>query len=534
MADRWLGSMGIKILNTLGFAINPATEETVAQLTKPSDTQLVREQNLDSDGNINQSNHMKGYDYTNNMWKAVAVDPATGALEMMLSAPGYELTANKATNFSTVNHTLYPSVQAAKEYADSLVSTLLDYRGAYDASGNVFPSTGGSGTAGAILKGDSWVISVQGTLGGSLIHVGDMIIANTDTPGQTSGNWNTLNNNIAYTPENQDNKVTSISGASTDVQYPSAKLLYDQLALKQASGSYVTTDQSTPQTLGATGARLTKLWATDIECTNSIAGDITGSSASCTGNAATATVGSTVVTADTTDTSCYIGLFEDATGNQACKTDAGLTYNAGTAALSATTFIGALTGTASGNLVSGGALGTPSSGTLTSCTGLPIAGIVGDTSTALGVGSIEVGHASDTTITRSAAGVIAVESVVIPSISSTNTLTNKRITPRITTIVSHATPTVNTDDCDAVTITAQAEAITSMTTNLSGTPTNFQKLIFRIKDNGTARAITWGSSFEAKGVALPTTTVISKVLTTGFFYDTVTSKWSCVASVVEA
>ena len=36
------------------------------------------------------------------------------------------------------------------------------------------------------------------------------------------------------------------------------------------------------------------------------------------------------------------------------------------------TITAALTGTASGNLVSGGALGTPSSGTLTSCTGLPI------------------------------------------------------------------------------------------------------------------------------------------------------------------
>ena len=31
------------------------------------------------------------------------------------------------------------------------------------------------------------------------------------------------------------NKVTSVSGASTDVQYPSAKLLYDQLATKQAT-----------------------------------------------------------------------------------------------------------------------------------------------------------------------------------------------------------------------------------------------------------------------------------------------------------
>src|SRR3990167_4064935 len=37
----------------------------------------------------------------------------------------------------------------------------------------------------------------------------------------------------------------------------------------------------------------------------------------------------------------------------------------------ATTFTGALTGTASGNLVSGGALGTPSSGTGTNLTGIP-------------------------------------------------------------------------------------------------------------------------------------------------------------------
>ena len=54
-------------------------------------------------------------------------------------------------------------------------------------------------------------------------------------------------------------------------------------------------------------------------------------------------------------------------------------------------------------------LGTPSSGTLTNCTGLPVSGITASTSTALGVGSIELGHATDTTISRSASGVIAVE-----------------------------------------------------------------------------------------------------------------------------
>lgn len=122
----------------------------------------------------------------------------------------------------------------------------------------------------------------------------------------------------------------------------------------------------------------------------------------------------------------------------------------------------------------------------------------------------------------------------VATISSTNTFTNKRITPRVTSEASSATPTINTDNSDAHSITALAAAITSMTSNLTGTPTNFQKLTIRIKDNGTARAITWGASFEAKGVALPTTTVISKVLTVGFIYDTVTSKWGCVASAQEA
>ncbi len=57
----------------------------------------------------------------------------------------------------------------------------------------------------------------------------------------------------------------------------------------------------------------------------------------------------------------------------------------------------------------GGALGTPSSGTGTNLTGIPLTGLVSDTTTALGLGSINLGHASDTTITRVSAGVAAVE-----------------------------------------------------------------------------------------------------------------------------
>lgn len=53
-------------------------------------------------------------------------------------------------------------------------------------------------------------------------------------------------------------------------------------------------------------------------------------------NVARAGLADTITVADTADTSCYIAMFEDATGNLAIKTDAGLTYNAGTGVLTAT------------------------------------------------------------------------------------------------------------------------------------------------------------------------------------------------------
>lgn len=109
--------------------------------------------------------------------------------------------------------------------------------------------------------------------------------------------------------------------------------------------------------------------------------------------------------------------------------------------------------------------------------------------------------------------------------TGTQTLTNKRITPRITTVTSNATPTCNTDNTDILTITAQAAAITSMTTNLTGTPVNGDQLEVRIKDDGTPRAITWGASFGAGPVALPTTTVTSKALRNYFEYDSVRAVW---------
>lgn len=58
---------------------------------------------------------------------------------------------------------------------------------------------------------------------------------------------------------------------------------------------------------------------------------------------------------------------------------------------------------------------------------LTVSDIGGNTTTALGVGSLEIGHASDTTLTRSAAGRIAVEGVDVVTTTATQTLENKTV-----------------------------------------------------------------------------------------------------------
>jgi hypothetical protein len=142
--------------------------------------------------------------------------------------------------------------------------------------------------------------------------------------------------------------------------------------------------------------------------------------------------------------------------------------------------------------------------------------------------ALNIGDAGDTTLSRSAAGQLAMEGVDILSTSNTKTMTNKRRTRRlVTTNAPGATPSTNTDNVDIQEFTGLAAAITSMTTNLTGTPVDGDLLEFRFTDNGTARGITWGASFAATTVALPTTTVISTMLRVGFEYSG--STWKCVA-----
>lgn len=115
-------------------------------------------------------------------------------------------------------------------------SGMMELVGGYDASGNTYPTIG-SGTADAVQKGDSYIVTVAGTLGGTLVAIGDILIATIDAPGQTAGNWAIENKGIGYTPENTANKATGF-GTVNNVKFPTtaatearyAKSLAEQIA----------------------------------------------------------------------------------------------------------------------------------------------------------------------------------------------------------------------------------------------------------------------------------------------------------------
>jgi hypothetical protein len=88
---------------------------------------------------------------------------------------------------------IYATQTALADTVIAHTTGLLDDRGNYDASVNTFPTTGGSGTAGAIMRGDWWHITVKGAVDGDSLRVGSSIAALIDAPGQTNANWNILN-----------------------------------------------------------------------------------------------------------------------------------------------------------------------------------------------------------------------------------------------------------------------------------------------------------------------------------------------------
>ena len=112
------------------------------------------------------------------------------------------------------------------------------------------------------------------------------------------------------------------------------------------------------------------------------------------------------------------------------------------------------------------------------------------------------------------------------------TLTNKRIDPRVVSAASASslTPSIATADIYAYTALAAGLTINAPT----GTPVDGNKLTFRLLDNGTARALTWNATYTVIGVTLPTTTVANKTTYVGCIYNANNTRWDVIAVTTQA
>ena len=120
----------------------------------------------------------------------------------------------------------------------------------------------------------------------------------------------------------------------------------------------------------------------------------------------------------------------------------------------------------------------------------------------------------------------------VVTLNTVQTLSNKRITPRVANVTTTSTITPPGDTVDQYEVLALASGATVAAP--SGTPTDGQKLILRIKDNGTAQTLSWTTSagaYRPVAVVLPTSTVISSVFYAGCIYNQQDNYWDVVSTV---
>jgi len=153
---------------------------------------------------------------------------------------------------------------------------------------------------------------------------------------------------------------------------------------------------------------------------------------------------------------------------------------------------------------------------------------------------------SDISITNGAGSItiaVATAGGAAVGTTATQTLTNKRITPRVSSTASIASPLAwNSDNYDLYAATAQSGAFTISAD--AGTPTDGQKAMFRFEDNGTTRTITFTggaakafqpctSGFTVSGSNWTIATTANKALYVFCSYNSNTSRWDILAVAEE-
>ena len=514
--------------NAATSASNAATSETNAAASAVTAASFTPSQT----GNAGKYLTTDG---TSTSWGTITTSSGTVTSVSATVPTGLSISGSPITTSGTLGITY------AAGYAIPTTASQTNWDNAYTqrlqwdgGSTNLVAATGRTSLGlGSISTQASSSVSITG---GSITGITDITVADGGTGASTAANARI---NLLPTYTGNAGKVLAVNTGATDVEWITA-------GGGGGSGTVTSVAMSVPTFLSVSGSPITTSGTLALSLSGSAlptSSGGTGLTTIGTANQALVVNGSgtgltyvtlgggtgTVTSASVVSANGFAGTVANATTTPAITlstTITGLLKGNGTAISAATSGTDYAPATSGSSILYGNGSGgfsnvTVGSGLAFSAGTLSASGGGGMTyPSGTGIAVVTSGTSWGTTLTAPTGTIVGT--------SDTQTLTNKRITPRVSTTTSSATPTINTDNVDFYGLTAQAVDITSFTTNLTGTPTDGQKLWIYIVGTA-ARAITWGASFESSTATLPTTTVTTNRLDIGFVWNTATTKWRCVA-----
>jgi len=184
----------------------------------------------------NQTITLSG-DVTGSGTTAITTTIASGAVEFSMMDPTAIITSSEGIAGNDNDVTL-PTSAAVKAYVDASVAGGLIYQGGYNAATNT-PGLQPPSIISGIKKGWTYTVTADGTFYGEAVRIGDVLIAEVDSPTALT-DWTTVQNNIDLASLTQVGIGNVNAGTGIDVSYSSGTATVSAQAT-----SYATTISAT-------------------------------------------------------------------------------------------------------------------------------------------------------------------------------------------------------------------------------------------------------------------------------------------------
>ena len=193
-----------------GTSIDPVLTASLSASGTPNATNFLRGDNTWA---VVDSSLVLTGDVTGSGTNTVVTTISAGAVDFAMINPAVVITQSEGIG-NNDNDVTIPTSAAVKDYVDSSVAGQLVYQGGYNASTNT-PNLDTPPT-GTIKIGFTWTVTADGLFFGEQVRVGDLLIAEIDTP-TTLTDWTTVQNNVDLADATTVGIGNVVSGSSNTI-----------------------------------------------------------------------------------------------------------------------------------------------------------------------------------------------------------------------------------------------------------------------------------------------------------------------------